>query len=247
MLIQECIDFETWEDFVAHVRVLFKDANKTFREKYWFRGQGNSEWALTPNFDRLYTPSKGKRKQKVYEELVLEFIKHSEEHDLLAKLANESEDQYRLRSTILAQHHGLPTRLLDWTDTPFIATWFAFRSSSPSSEKVAVWMLNREAEVWDKEFGVELIDLPAKANLRMKNQRGKFTLLRSNSNTLEEFCLDSGNQTAKGALCKFTLPTSLRDQVLAWLALYGINASSLFPGLGGIAESVREQVFVGKF
>lgn len=241
MLTQECMDFDMWEDFVTHIRALFTDADKTFRDKSWFRGQGNSEWGLKPSFDRLYTPSKGKTKQKVYEELVGEFIKHSEENDLLAQLANESEVQYRLRSTILAQHHGLPTRLLDWTDTPFIASWFAFRFSYSSSEKVAVWMLNREAQVWDRELGVELIDLPAKANLRMKNQRGKFTLLRSNLNTLDEFCLDNGSQAARGALFKFTLPTSLRNQVLAWLALYGINASSLFPDLGGIAESVREQ------
>ena len=92
MLAQEDMDFGSWDEFVTHVRTLFDDADQTFRTKYWFRGQSSSERSLTPSFDRIYLPRKGVKKQTVYDELIREFIKHSEENDLLAKLTHEAED-----------------------------------------------------------------------------------------------------------------------------------------------------------
>lgn len=50
--------------------------------------------------------------------------------------------QDRLAWWELMQHHGAPTRLLDWTRSPFIALWFAFRHHGDSDDDVALWIFD---------------------------------------------------------------------------------------------------------
>jgi hypothetical protein len=95
----------------------------------WFRGQGNAEWSLVPKFYRECGVDRGTE-----DEIREEFAQRGPA--FCQSLPNGDWDWY-----FLMQHHGAPTRLLDWTDGALIGLFFAVRDSNGLTD-AAVWMLD---------------------------------------------------------------------------------------------------------
>ena len=99
---------------------------------HYFRGHGNSDYQLVSTLDRFGNDKKGLREKALIQEFKASantFIKPSEitttTFEWLA----------------LMQHHGIPTRLLDFSRSPFIALFFAVRDYNSDSD-AAVWTIN---------------------------------------------------------------------------------------------------------
>jgi hypothetical protein len=140
----------------------------------------------------------------------------------------------------LAQHYGVPTRLLDWTETPYVAAFFAFSWLSLSPDRahdIAIWCLDTTSQIWNEDTGIKLLSIPSPYNERLKNQLGKFTLLQSPFDSVDEH-IDKVDPTGK-TLRKIILPATEARVALSDLDFMGINYSTIYPGLDGCAHAAR--------
>lgn len=105
------------------------------RERAVYRGVPVADCSLLSSLDRLGTPELPPHaKGHLEAHLLRNFIRYSRPH--LAALPERD-----LELLVIAQHHGLPTRLLDWTHSPLVAAHFATRTEDRSSDRV-VWRLD---------------------------------------------------------------------------------------------------------
>jgi len=197
------------------------------RKRYLFRGQRDSSWRLTPSLDRQL-PSFGSTQERTqYIELLLADFQTETEH-LSEQIANmELEDVEHL-----ARHHDLPTRLLDWSSSPYVALFFAFDShlSAPStlqSDKVSLWTLNSDEINVAATKKVEVVRAGFIGNPRAQSQRSFFTKLLSNDKSVDAVIPD--------ALTHITLPAAMSIDLLQRLDEMNINAATLLGDLDGYA------------
>lgn len=105
-----------------------------------FRGQRDAKWALQPSIERLFDglPWDSPRASRL-EELSLQRFKQFAHHHLLS----DDRPTTKLGWLSLMQHHGAPTRLLDFSESPFVALFFAFDGAPlESNGHSAIWALN---------------------------------------------------------------------------------------------------------
>ncbi len=107
--------------------------HQIYDHKWAFRGQREAGWPLLPSVSRLA----GKFPIDVAEKVAIWTFKRRTHHYLESNLLPSTE----LEWLALMQHHGAPTRLLDWTRSPYVATFFALQHK-PDSPCCAVWAIN---------------------------------------------------------------------------------------------------------
>ncbi len=171
----------------------------------------------------------------------------------------------------LAQHHGFPTRFLDWTYTPKIATYFATEEAArrralfgeetiAGSDRIAVWSFcvtelesrsDAGSRVWGGRYNnVFFVTAPRAANPLMHAQNGVFTYHKItrfapdaaiDRRPLNEMLSVGCPILPEPLFKKITMPISQSGKLLFQLALDGIMAHTVFPDCRGAIRAVAEE------
>lgn len=191
---------------------------------YVFRGVSSPNHKLIPKIGRNCTSNmKG---LIAIEETIMRRFKT----EAIPRLDIRPDDDWQW--LFLAQHHGLPTRLLDWTKNPLVAAYFACQGRQ--AEDGVIFILSGAHELSPVDFGKEPDPFqvtetkyvwPAHITLRLTVQSGMFTIHP-----------DPTNPIPKRIVSKVTILRSAMPDILDGLERYGIHEAALFPDLDGLAR-----------
>lgn len=191
---------------------------------YVFRGQSDSEWELLPKVGRKeFKRGKGEGQSDI--NLFYAWKRYAIKYVTL-KPSNDWE-WYSL-----AQHHGLATRLLDWSKNPLVATFFAINSNLDKDSAVYTFKIERFVNEYecDSPFNVKNLAIyyPHGVSSRIILQRGVFSISDKPELALEE--------TLKDRLYQIIIPKDLKSEIKKQLDFYNINDFSIFQDLDSLSN-----------
>ena len=129
---------EDIEQLILKIKPLVRQSENKREFDWLYRGQKNSEYELKTSFERAcnrFNIENGNR-IRVEENMIREFKRRL--HHYTSNIPNEDATDEWLA---LMQHYGSPTRLLDFTYSPYVAAYFAFEKAVQNT-KVVIWAIN---------------------------------------------------------------------------------------------------------
>lgn len=256
-----------------------------------YRGQADATWGLVPSVLRKQSAVKGFMPELILHteieilaemELLRQFVNSCDALGLAIP-----NDTSRLRSKLetgsrggrfiehpdewpsvdlvgllaLAQHHKVPTRLLDWTRRSHVAAYFAATDALRSEKEwesdsaIAVWALDARGllhidTLEEKLPGkglypyVRLVTAPGAVTPNLAAQVGLFTLLiergKAHENLHTRALEDEFATLADTPLTKFILPVKCCDDLMNLCRIHYITAATMFPGYDGAGAATLE-------
>lgn len=223
----------------------------SFKSKdFWFRGHPSHKFRLTPSALRF---SKTEQRDAAFD--ALEEFKRLVENKLPKPPGSD-----KLRWIQLAQHFGLPTRLLDWTQNPLVALYFASLPNSEEKDDALVFLLN------PKDLSPRKLDKENRRQPIHNSEIEKYLSLTGNSITpklktiafypswnSERIILQQGAFTLHGtqfeldktqapSLVAIPLLHSRKANILDQLERVGICEMFLFPEIEHTCNQLKRQI-----
>jgi hypothetical protein len=260
-----------WQAILDQVESLYRDARK---EAYtlWFRGQRCADWPLVSTLHRRVEAelnAMGETSASLEDKRLLLREEYKSafylfKTDALQLLEPHERTDWGIVFSM--QHHGMPTRLLDWTES-FICALFFAQADREEGDDAALFALKaeqlnkistgREGIIWPIEdpavtTRMDLTKwLPACLSAGADSPLRTIAILppRSNPRMLSQratftVCGDSFSPLEdeySACVAKIVLPASLFDDAESFIELVGIGPYSYFPDLEGLSMRFRQK------
>lgn len=254
----EIIEIESWNEYL-------EITTSSDFVSWGFRGQSNSDWSVQSTLTRCLKDFNINPDAWAHqEERIVRIFKRKAHH----YLKNTPSEDDIVQWLSIMQHHGAPTRLIDFTWSPLIAAYFALnRATQPA----AVWAicpagfdykkkvkLNDGSEIEPKKLWLNSMEIyknhflsgdgsfvvqgePQVMNDRLIAQAGTFVIPSRLDKPLEELLLNYPNP--RKAIVKFVINTEkIRNEAMTYFRITNINESTLFPGIDGMARSIAYEL-----
>lgn len=245
----------SWEDFKNEVLKDISHQNSIFRGQAG--GEGRGKWRLRTSYHRTGRADLFRYKD---EDIPTLYRYLSAFQDCKFDLNNPLEYGALLA---LAQHHGYPTPLLDWTYSPYVAVYFAYADVPKEAVDGCVRFFVFDVDNWVNEIDYisrinkkdfkSLIHLNftlpsfsyleplSIGNKRMLPQQS--VSMFSSIDDIEGYIKNREKEKSQKYLKIYDLPVEDRKKVMKELDYMGITAASLFPGIDGTCKALKEKYF----
>jgi len=207
------------------------DLFKSLEDTEFYRGVADTRYKLIPNVGRFDISEL--QRQVQFEKMLFDDFKLKSPMFLSDKPVND------LEWLCLAQHHGIPTRLMDWTFNPLVALFFAVENDLQADGAVyCAWpsgglkiesLLLRQEGVFDTSVGRVCHIVPSRTHARYQNQDGLFT-----------FHPDPRENTVNNIVRKITIPFAVKDSMKWQLRKMGITKRFIYADLDGLSYDILE-------
>ena len=207
-------------------------------DQWVFRGHSNKEWRLQPSVGR------GNSYRLDGERFLLDHFRRLSEPYVTSSELTE------LDWLALAQHHGLPTRLLDWTANSLVACFFACattRSQGGEADGQVIAIETSSVGFYDSKhpsasgpLGVSSTKLvrPRALAGRIVNQRALFSIHSHPQVPWDVHSMGINSRT-------FDIPADIKELLLRGLHNIGIDDAHVMPDLDGLARTLKWQYETG--
>ncbi|QHT68683.1 FRG domain-containing protein [Rhodocytophaga rosea] len=244
------ISIKNIAELTDYLKNLISETNR----KWWFRGHADESWKLQPSLWRDYS--------KVSEaSMTREFLFQAR-----TRTSSYPGNDDTAGWISLMQHHGLPTRLLDWSKSPLIALYFATNNyhrhtKNISDKNACIWLISPGD--LNKYFGHESWLYPLDSNLSLKlinqafyaDQNENLGILAASAIETHKrmimqqsaFTIHSDKQPLESFkqnsnwLRKITIPQQYLAEIALELELLGIRLSSIFPDLDNLSKEIKSR------
>lgn len=206
---------KNWSELIAALYDIPKGGHRRYRSNFVYRGLANEDWSLETSLKRL-----GPACAEVERPLLRSFTKY-------AKPGEISSNSLWFRLAV-AQHHGLPTRLMDWSVSPKVAAHFATYEEEHFDKDGVIWCV-------DVVKARELLPLELREKLN-DEYAFLFSIEMLESIPALNSLRDFDKLSTDGEFVLFFEPPSLDDRI--------INQGAIMSAMPGVMLDLRE--FLGR-